>query len=198
MRKHTFSIIAVILILSASLSYSQEMPYKTSIQTNPLGIFTNSYGLTVEHNFYKNHGLLAEGFLANNTQIDGYMFSLHYRYYRAPEPNSKFLFFLKSDTGVGFYGIFFKTTEYSSEVEITEDDVKKKFNFDCKANYAGVNIGRNYYWDSGFSLSYRFGYGYPMADITWKGQKPEEYKAFELFYVFFSGFDFGMTVGYSF
>jgi len=190
-----FLLALIIFSLAAS---AQEMYYQNSLQWSPLGVITKSYTLNFEHRFDAKNGVFAEGSIANSDQVDGYNFTLHYRRYKEPKLGAKYLFFT-SKVGVGFLGFFIRNTDYSGMMEMQEDDEKVKYYFDYSGYYIGANFGKTCLWDSGFSLGYRFGYGFPiMADIKWKNEGPLGKEFAESFYIIFSGLDFNMTIGYSF
>ena len=191
-----FLIIVIILTGSVSL-FAEEMLYKNSFQTDPIGLLFGGFGANYEHRFNPKHALFIEGAISNAAQAEGYMFSLHYRFYKPPEKDAKFLF-IKSDNGLGFKGFFVRHSEMDVVMTIEEDIGDVDYNFTYDTITLGLHLGKTYLWDSGFTMTYRFGYGYQIGDFEWVGNEPEDAGLIEMFYKFFSGFDFGLTVGYCF
>jgi hypothetical protein len=70
--------------------------------------------------------------------------------------------------------------------------------FRYEACFVGVHLGKTYLWDSGFTASYRFGYGIPIGSFEWKDAKPGHGDVFDKFVKIASGLDFGLSFGYAF
>lgn len=196
--------IFLILTLSIAVSLpaqessaSDNASYRNSIQTNPIGFLVGSYGANFEHRFTPKHAILIEGGFSNSDEAEGYSLSLHYRYYKKPYKDAKFLF-IKSDTGIPFRGIFIRKMDIEGKMKVVEDDVTTNYGYSYDAIHIGANFGKTYLWDSGITLCYRFGYGFPIDDFTWSGAEPPEADLLKGVYRVFSGFDFGLTIGYRF
>jgi len=183
--------------VSDTVTTPDEMPYKNAIQTNPLGLLMGTYGANFEHRFNPKHGALIYGSILNKKESDGYILSLHYRYYNEPYSEAKFLC-IKSDVGIGFKGIFVRKMDIDGIMNIEKDDVKIDYGFNYNAISLGAHFGKTYLWDSGVVLSYWIGYGFPFGDFSWSGAEPEEADLAEGIYTFFSGFEIDISLGYSF
>ncbi len=123
---------------------------------------------------------------------------MHYRFYKEPYKGAKFLYFIKSDVGIGFKGFFVKKMDLEGILEIEENDIKTDYGYNFEAISIGVHFGKTYLWDSGVVLNYRIGYGFPIGKFSWLENEPKDANLIKNFYVFFAGFDGGLSLGYSF
>ena len=88
MFRQVIFIICQILFISV-VSQAQEMPYRNSIQTDPISALLGNYKLICEHRFNAENGMIAEGIIADSREVEGYNVSLHFRRYKAQKPRRK-------------------------------------------------------------------------------------------------------------
>jgi hypothetical protein len=197
MRANTLFLALVSIVSSAVIASGEEMYYRNCFQTNPLSVITGSYMLNYEHKFSEKQGLFIEGSVSDSKQVEGYAASLHYRHYKEPKLNGKFLFFT-SKVGIGYWGLFVRYTDTEGEIEVEEHDVKTPYPYTFDGYHFGANFGKNCLWDSGFSLSYRIGYGIPITNFKWTEGTPDGGDVTKVFTKVFSGLDVGVSMGWSF
>ena len=99
----------------------------------------------------------------------------------------------------GFWGLFARYS--NNKVTFTEEKNHRKtdYTFDSESILAGINFGKRKVWKSGFTYTYRLGYGIPITrNLDWINGKPDNHKTYEVFYTIVSGLDGELSIGFCF
>ncbi|WP_347840433.1 DUF3575 domain-containing protein [uncultured Draconibacterium sp.] len=168
-------------------------PAKTAVNVCPGGVAFGFYSANVEHLFGENHGLVLRGDLETipntysdaNIESSGKAVILNYRYHFGGGLNSWY---------AGAY------TRYR---KIKGDGTLESGEFDFKLPECtiGLNVGKRWIWESGFTLNFALGYGYVYDELKVNNPSQEALDAIEVFrddYAFMNGFLGEFSIGYAF
>jgi hypothetical protein len=182
-----------VLLTSATAAAANDLVYRHSVQANVIGLVFNRYGFGYEYRFTPHNALFLEAGGAIPVVSDEveYGAGLHYRYCLAPARDAKFLWLFRTADAISFGGF---NVRYMKLV----DGVYNGSHYSYEAAFVGIHVGQTYLWHSGFTISWRFGYGIPFGEFQWQDSKPEDGDSWARFYKLGSGLDFGLSLGYSF
>jgi hypothetical protein len=80
--------------------------------------------------------------------------------------------FLNADNALGFKGINIRQMKLDGIYAKAGDGQSAVYRYGYEAFFVGVRLGKTCFWDSGFMIGYRFGYGIPIGDFQWKDARP--------------------------
>ncbi|WP_346856643.1 DUF3575 domain-containing protein [uncultured Draconibacterium sp.] len=205
-KRLTYSAAIIIPVLTAGNASAQshekmskgesEKPakeFKNAINVCPGGIAFGFYSANVEHLFGKHHGLVLRGDLEtipktySDAKIDasGKAVILNYRYHFGEGLNS-------------FYaGAYTRYRKIKGDGALDTGD----FDFKLPECTLGLNVGKRWIWDSGFTLNFALGYGYAYDELKVNNSSQAALDAIDVFrddYTFMNGFLGEFSIGYAF
>ncbi|QGY42199.1 DUF3575 domain-containing protein [Maribellus comscasis] len=202
-KRLTFSAVAIMLILFAGNTSAQshekkdsekwKSPARTALNVCPGGVAFGFYSANVEHLFGENHGLVLRGDLEtipktySDTNIDanGKAVILNYRYHFGGGLNS-------------FYaGAFGRYRKINGDGTLETG----KFDFSLPECTVGLNVGKRWIWESGFTINFALGYGYAYDELKVNNSSQAAIDAINVFsndYAFMNGFLGEFSFGYAF
>ena len=110
---------------------------------------------------------------------------LNYRYHFKPSLNSYYA------------GAFARYRKYNGDGKLAAES----FDFKIPECTIGLNIGRRWVWESGFTMNFALGYGYHYDELKLDNRTPAIEKSIDDFkyeYDFFNGFLGEFSIGYAF
>ncbi len=167
--------------------------YTQSINMCPLAIAFGIYSVNYEHLFNQTHGVVArieyesisETYSDDPINANGVGFSLNYRWHWSGGMESWFL------------GAFARYRMYNGDGTSGQTD----FNFEMREFTLGANVGKRWVWNSGFNITFAFGYGFSTLN---KETEPTStsietlLNTFEDEYTFLGPFMGEFSIGYAF
>jgi len=159
----------------------------------PGGIAFGFYSANFEHLFGANHGLVLRGDLETipktysdaNINASGKAVILNYRYHIGGGLNSYYA------------GAFARYRKIKGDGTLDTGD----FNFSLPEYTLGLNVGKRWIWNSGFTMNFALGYGYAFDDLEVSNSSQAAVDAIDVFrdeYAFMSGFLGEFSIGYAF
>lgn len=133
-----------------------------AIQTNPLSMLSGAVGVNYEYLFLPRNGVAVEAVIGASPVYKGFGAGLHYRRHYHSKPGHKGL-------DSPFWGPFINVASFESEMQYTESGSRgsSTYTIPFSATYAaiGLNWGRRWVWNNGFSVVTRIGYGLPIVSL---------------------------------
>ena len=205
-KRLTFSTVVMITILFAVSANAQSHENfakndsvrskklaRTAFNTCPGGIAFGFYSADMEHLFGAHHGVVLRGDLETipetysdaNIDAGGKAVILNYRYHFGGGLNS------------------FYAGAYTRYRKITGDGTLEsgEFDFSLPECTIGLNAGKRWVWNSGFTLNFALGYGYAYDELKVNNSSQAAIYAIDVFrddYAFGNGFMGEFSIGYAF
>lgn len=200
--KTNLKIIITALVMAISpIAFAQETEntndfqteFKHSISMCPVAVAFGIYSVNYEYLHNQKHGFVArfdyeaipKTYTDAQIKSSGYSFLLNYRYHFNKQMNSFF---------IGAYGRY---RQFDGEGEINDTN----FDFTMPDVSFGINAGKKWVWNSGFTMTFALGYGFSNEDWYSKPNTNEVndmVKNFRNDYDFIDPFYGEFSLGYSF
>jgi hypothetical protein len=196
------NILYALIIVFSTYTYAQDKEhfnqtsvtaFKHSISACPVAVAFGIYSINYEFLHHQKHGFVArfdyeaipKTYTDAAIESSGYSFILNYRYHFNKQMNSYF---------VGAYGRY---RQFDGEGTLNQTP----FNFTMPDVSAGINAGKKWVWNSGFTLTFALGYGFSNEDWSSTPNTNEVntmVKDFRKAYDFIDPFYGEFSIGYSF
>ncbi|SDW33451.1 Protein of unknown function [Lutibacter oricola] len=200
--KTQLKLIIAIFILSLSFStYAQEQKeksyqtkeFKHSISACPVAVAFGIYSINYEYLHNQKHGFVArfdyeaipKTYTDANIESNGCSVLLNYRYHIDKKMNSCFV------------GAYARYREFNGDGMINET----AFDFNMPDVSFGINAGKKWVWNSGFTMTFALGYGFSNEDWDSNPDTVEVndvIKDYRKAYDFIDPFYGEFSIGYSF
>ncbi|KMQ49363.1 hypothetical protein CHISP_3725 [Chitinispirillum alkaliphilum] len=164
--------------------------YEKAVQIYAFGLLVQNLAVNYEILLQNRHGLLFEG----NYQLRDNSFGVgfHYRNHYHTRSNHRGL-------NSPFWGPYIVYGQLSGDAFEEENFSRDDFTFELKTVKLGLNWGRRWVWNSGFSLVFRIGYGIPVySEYQWFPHNPKRIEDLERLLDIFTGIDGEFTIGWAF
>ncbi len=191
--KRILSLVGFVLTFTASTAQSNDtLLYRNSFQFNVAGLGFQRWAIAYELRMTTRHGLFVQaGGTFPVSEEKEYGGGLYYKYFFRPVRNARFLWLFKS----AYKNSFADVNIRYMNLDGIHNGAKALY----ETFFIGAGAGQTWVWNSGFTISYWFGYGPPInGEYKWKNTVPADGDAWAKTYKWSSGLDFGLSLGYSF
>lgn len=194
--------VTMVAMFFTTMNYAQETKkqdldtrstFKHSISACPVAVVFGTYSVNYEYLHNEKHGFVArfdyeaipKTYTDANIESNGYSFIMNYRYHFNKQMNSLFV------------GAYARYRQFNGDGMINNT----AFDFTMPDLSAGINAGKKWVWNSGFTMTFALGYGF--SNEEWSSNPNTEIvnnmiEDFRSDYDFIDPFYGEFSIGYSF